>query len=249
MASEGIRLFRTAPHACGYYADRASINQVLDPESPALAGVFGKALAHGFRRAGDIVYRPDCGQCSACTAYRIPVADFSANRAQRRVLQRNHDVGVTWCPAEATDEHFALYERYLKARHADGGMDAPSAEDYRRFLLSRWALTWFLELRLAGQLIGTAVTDLTEDAASAIYTYFDPAQRARSIGTLAILEQIRFCQQRQLTHLYLGFWIDGHPKMHYKRQFGPGEIRVGGRWIGFDESARLLAVDTSKSRD
>lgn len=231
MASDGIRLFRTAPHKCGYYDDRLSVNQVLDPQSPALAGIFGQALAHGFRRAGDIVYRPDCGACSACTPYRVVVADFVASRAQRRVQARNRDIAMYWLPAAASAEHFALYRRYLKARHADGGMDEPTPEDYQRFLLSRWAQTWFLEMRLDGELVGCAVTDLCDDAASAIYTYFDPDRRARSLGTLAILEQIAFCRERRLAHLYLGFWIDGHPKMHYKRQFGPGEVRVGGRWI------------------
>ncbi len=231
MSSDSIRLYRTAAHPCGYYADRESTNQVLDPESPHLAQFFGRALAHGFRRAGDIVYRPDCAHCRACIAYRLPVTRFAPNRAQRRVLARNRDIAAKWRPAAKSEEHFALYRRYVDCRHADGGMQQPSPEDYSRFLLSRWASTWFLELRLDGELLATAVTDLVDDAASAIYTYFAPDQAARSLGTLAILKQIDQCRVLGLAHLYLGFWIDQHPKMHYKRHFGPAEVRVGGIWV------------------
>lgn len=231
MASDSIRLYRTAAHSCGYYADRSSINQVLDPQSPKLAEVFGHALSHGFRRAGDVVYRPGCAACSACVPYRLPVADFRPSRAQRRVLARNGDVTVHWCRAAALPEHFDLYRRYLGERHAEGGMADPSPEDYQRFLLSHWADTWFMELRLDGALIGAAVTDLVADAASAVYTYFAADHARRSLGTFAILQQIEHCRRQGLAHLYLGFWIDGHPKMNYKRQFGPAEVRLHGSWM------------------
>lgn len=231
MASDGIRLYRTAAHTCGYYADRVSSNHVLDPQSPQLAAVYGQALAHGFRRAGDVVYRPSCGACNACIPYRLPIADFAPDRSQRRVLARNADVSSRWRRAGESEEHFALYRRYVGTRHAAGGMDQPTHEDYQRFLLSHWADTWFLELRLADDLIGAAVTDLVADAASAVYTYFAPELESRSLGTLAILKQIDYCRAQGLQHLYLGFWIDQHPKMHYKRRFGPGEVRVDGLWI------------------
>lgn len=237
MASDSVRLYRTGAHQCGYYADRSSINQVLDPQSPHLAEVFGHALAHGFRRAGDVIYRPDCGSCSACVPYRVPVATFVPDRAQRRVLARNRDLEVSWRPANESDEHYALYRRYLRGRHADGGMDDPAPEDYQRFLLGSWASTWFMEMRLGNELIGAAVTDRVADAASAVYTYFSPELARRSLGTFAILQQLDYCRQQGLAHLYLGYWIDRHPKMHYKRQFGPGQVRRHGTWMALPELA------------
>ena len=50
------------------------------------------------------------------------------------------------------------------------------------------------------------------------------------MGTFAILQQIEYCRDQGLAHLYLGFWIDGHPKMNYKIQFGSGEVRQEGIW-------------------
>lgn len=247
MSGEGIRLYRTVAHPCGYFADRQSQNLVLDPESPRLPEVYGAALAHGYRRAGNIVYRPDCGACRACIPYRIPIAHFRANRAQRRVLARNRDLQMRWTTADLDHEQYALYRRYLGARHSGGGMDEASAEDQARFLLSQWAHTRLLELRLDGTLLAVAVTDIAADSASAVYTYFDPAHERRSLGTCAILQQIEFCRRAGLAHLYLGFWIDGHPKMDYKRHFGPAEVRAGDRWIALRASRSTPATPAGLS--
>jgi arginyl-tRNA--protein-N-Asp/Glu arginylyltransferase len=37
-----------------------------------------------------------------------------------------------------------------------------------------------------------AITDLMELALSAVYTFYDPDERARGLGTLAILKQIEW---------------------------------------------------------
>jgi arginine-tRNA-protein transferase len=234
MSEDSIRLYRTHLHACGYFRDRQASNHVLDPESPRLASVYSQALAQGFRRAGDVLYRTACPGCSACVPYRIPVWQFVPKRSQKRVLARNADVQISWRQAALSDEHLALYQRYLGQRHRGGGMDGAGAEDFSRFLLSAWASTWFMELRLADQLIGCAVTDLCSDGASAVYTYFDPDLSARSLGTLAILKQIEHCRINALSHLYLGFWIQGHAKMDYKRQFAPGQQYLGQHWQPID---------------
>lgn len=230
MSEDSIRLFRTHLHACGYYQDRQSSNHVLDPESPKLASVYGQALAQGFRRAGDVLYRTACPGCSACVPYRIPVWQFTPNRSQRRVLARNADLQLTCRPAALSNEHLDLYQRYLGQRHRGGGMDGAGAEDFSRFLLSTWADTTFLELRLDDKLVACAVTDICSDSASAVYTYFEPDMSHRSLGTLAILRQLEYCRSNALAHLYLGFWIKGHPKMDYKRQFRPGQHRLNDAW-------------------
>lgn len=245
MSGDSIRLYRTAEHACGYFAGRRSQNLVLDPESPLLAQLYGRALAHGFRRAGNVVYRPDCPGCGACVPYRIPVSRFKPDRAQRRVMRQNQDLEVSWLPARAGAEHYQLYRRYLRGRHADGGMDDATQEDQSRFLLSQWANTHNLELRCAGELIAVAVTDVVADAISAVYTYYAPELSSRSLGTQAILQQIAYCRQQGLAHVYLGFWIEGHPKMDYKRRFGPAEVRVGDRWEPMDPPARAAPRGTA----
>ena len=92
QGTRSIRLYRTALHGCGYYADRAAQNVVLDPEDPNVALMFETALEHGFRRAGEIVYRPQCPGCSACVPSRIHVARFRPHRRHRRVLAAKQEL-------------------------------------------------------------------------------------------------------------------------------------------------------------
>lgn len=226
----GIRLYQTLEHACGYWPDRQARDAILDPEDPRLPLFYGQALARGFRRSGGQVYRPHCGHCQACIPVRVAVAQFLANRSQRRCLARNADLQVQAMPARCTEENFALYRRYLASRHAGGGMDDPSRASFEQFLFSPWSPTLFLEIREHGQLLAVAVTDQVPDALSAVYTFFEPEQAARSLGSYAILQQIAWARSEGCEYLYLGFWLDGHPKMAYKRGFQPLQQRVGEQW-------------------
>jgi len=229
---DDLRLFHTGEHACGYWPERAARDLVLDPHDPRLAQVYARALHWGFRRSGDIVYRPQCAACRACVAVRIPIDRFVPDRSQRRCLARNVDVDARILPAERDDERFALYRRYLGWRHAGGGMDDHGQAEFDQFLIGSWAHGRFLELRehATHRLLAVAVTDLVEDALSAVYTFYDPAETARGLGTLAILKQIEWARRDGREHLYLGYWIHGHAKMDYKRRFQPLEGFDGRHW-------------------
>ena len=242
--AEDLRLFHTAEHACGYWPERNARDLVLDPRDPRLPQLYPLALGRGFRRSGDIVYRPHCQSCRACIAVRIPVADFIPDRSQRRCLARNAAIETRVLPAERHDEHFALYQRYLAARHPHGGMDGHGVAEFEQFLIGAWSESRFLELRErdSHRLLAVAVTDLVGDALSAVYTFYDPGEVARGLGTLAILRQIEWARYEARSHLYLGYWIADHDKMDYKRRFAPLEGFDGGAWrrLEFDAYGGLL---------
>lgn len=230
--AESVRLFRTQNHPCGYYVDRTANNLVLDPEEPRLAQVFDQALEHGFRRAGDRIYRPACPACNACVATRIAVERFEPHRRHQRVWTRNQDIRVEVEAAHESEQHLQLYQRYLSGRHAGAGMDDGDPEGFSRFLLSSWADTVFINHYQGDELIATAVTDRTPHALSAIYTFYAPEHAKRSLGTLAILQQIDYARRTSRPYLYLGFWIDRHPKMHYKAELPGLEVKNElGKWI------------------
>lgn len=230
MKSDLVRVFQTLEHPCGYFPERYSRNLVIDPLARGLAQAYGHAVERGFRRSGGHVYRPHCVGCRACVAARVDVAAFKPDRSQRRTLGRNADLELHIAPAQRTRENFALYRSYLRARHAHGGMDNPGEDDFDRFLVSPWSPTHFVELRLAGELLAVAVTDVLPQGLSAVYTFFDPGHAERSLGTCAILRQIELTRQNALPHLYLGYWIDGHPKMHYKARFRPLQTLTAQGW-------------------
>jgi len=229
--TDRVRLFQTLPHTCGYFAERTAQNLVVDPGAPNLDRLYGPALAKGFRRAGGHLYVPQCAECQACVPCRIDVDTFTPDRSQKRCLKRNADLTVHEAQPGFTHERHALYERYLHGRHSGGGMDAADVDDFQRFLSAPWSPTLFLEFRRNGELVGVAVTDVTLAGLSAVYTFFDPDDDARSLGTFGILQQVALARRRGIPHVYLGFWIAGHAKMDYKRRFRPLEIRRHGRWI------------------
>ena len=68
--ADNVRMFRSGVHPCGYWQDREARDLVLDPRDPRLPALYPLALSWGFRRSGDILYRPSCPGCQACTAVR-----------------------------------------------------------------------------------------------------------------------------------------------------------------------------------
>ncbi len=236
MRSDNVRLFKTVEHACGYFSDRTAQNWVIDPVAPEIASVYGSALSQGFRRAGGHVYRPSCPSCQACTPTRLPVLLFQPNRKQKRCIRANADLEINNEPAGYSDEAFALYCRYLQARHPGGGMDHNAPDDFGRFLYAPWSQTRFLMFRDQDRLLACAVTDVTNNGLSAVYTFYDPELSGRSLGVLAILTQIQWAQREKLPHVYLGYWIERHAKMHYKIEYRPIELLRNGKWVRFDPS-------------
>jgi arginyl-tRNA--protein-N-Asp/Glu arginylyltransferase len=231
MKSETVRLFQTLPHPCGYFGERTAQNLVIDPAAPHLPRMYAHALTRGYRRAGGHVYHPQCPQCRACIPARIAVEDFHPDRSQRRCLKSNNDLIMTVAPARYSHEYFSLYRRYLDARHLGGGMDNPDPQDFTRFLYTAWSPTSFVELRNgSGVLLAVAVTDFAVSGLSAVYTFYEPDEGARGLGTYAILRQIELARERKLPHLYLGYWIAGHAKMDYKSRFRPLELLTAEGW-------------------
>jgi arginine-tRNA-protein transferase len=227
---EELRFFATAPKPCSYLEGRSAISVFADPEAQLSMPLYNQLAQFGFRRSGNDLYVPACPGCSECVPVRVPVARFKPVRSQRRVWQANQD--LDWevlTPSEAAGL-YPLYRSYLQQRHAGGGMDDPSEEDYLHFLVSDWCDTFFLVGSLAGRPLVVAVTDDMDNALSAVYTFFDVDYAGRSPGTLAILRQIALAREIQRDWLYLGYWIAGSGKMDYKRRFRPLQGYRNGRW-------------------
>ncbi|MGB5832995.1 MAG: arginyltransferase [Thiohalocapsa sp.] len=238
-----LQLYLTSEHDCSYIDGLKARTLFVDP----LASVDGERAQWlqeiGFRRSGQHFYRPACRGCQRCIPVRIPVAGFSPNRSQRRNCRRNdRDLRLVTRPAELQAEHFELYERYLLLRHGDGDMaDDVSVETYARFLLAPWGgQTRFIEMRRDERLLGVAVTDVFNDGLSAVYTFFEPEEADRSLGTYAVLSQLRAAHRMALRYVYLGYWIGESNKMNYKERFRPVEAWDGERWRHFERGEPIL---------
>lgn len=230
-----IALYLTGEHACSYLPDLAARTLFVDPLARIDASAFQYLLEQGFRRSGSHIYRPACHACRACISLRLPVGAFEPNRSQRRNFRANAaEVTVTDRSPTFEPEHFALYRRYLQARHPEGSMAEGTSENYRDFLIDPWGgETRLLEFRLGKRLMAVAVTDLTPGGLSAVYTFFDPDLSHRAPGTYAILCQIEAAKGLGLPYLYLGYWIQDCGKMSYKARFRPLEAWNGRDWERF----------------
>lgn len=228
-------LYLSLPHSCSYLPDRMATTLFVDPHHPLSPELHGKFTRHGFRRSGDLVYRPHCQDCKACVPVRIPVAHFVPSRGQRRTWRRNDDVSVIAREPVFNPEHYALFLRYQDERHPGSGMANPAPEKYLRFLVGREIKTVFYELRARDRLLGVAVVDVLPDGLSAVYTFYDPTLPDRGLGVFALLWEIEHTRALDLPWLYLGYWIKDSPKMAYKSQYRPLEVYSDGRWAPLAE--------------
>ncbi len=235
-----FRLGLTPPRPCDYLPGELSRSLVVIDEEALDPRAYEFLLAQGFRRSGTHAYRPWCDRCRQCIPARIPVAAFRPNRSQRRILGKNRDLSAEWHSAtELSDEQWQLYHRYLQARHGEGDMARAGRAASNDFLFSHWAETELLELRLEGELVAVAVTDVQPRSLSALYTFFAPEQAGRSLGSFAIMEQVEAARAAGRSWLYLGYWIAPCRKMSYKANFLPLEVRRPEREIRAERWQRL----------
>ncbi|WP_308419577.1 arginyltransferase [Chitinimonas koreensis] len=205
-------------------------SQVAIPAELIDTHIYSQLVRNGFRRSGLFTYRPWCDQCRACVPVRLQVADFAPDRTQRRTWKRHGDLTVTMLPLEYRDAHYQLYHRYQKSRHAGGGMDEDSREQYENFILKSQVDSFLAEFRQGDAVKMVSLVDRLSDGLSSVYTFFEPDDAGTSYGTYNILWQVELARQLGLPYVYLGYWIGACRKMAYKTSFKPIEGLIDGVW-------------------
>ena len=225
------RVGLTQEFDCSYLPNRQEqLLVILDPSCYS-TDKFESLLGLGFRRSGNQIYRPHCPICSACNSVRVLAQDFIPSKSQKRKLNKAKNQFEVKYSTQERPEYYPLYSKYITMRHQDGSMYPPEKEQFQSFLLCSWLKITFIELWHQDTLAAVAVTDCMNSSISAIYTFFDPDFEHYSLGSVMILEQLKFAKEQNKQYVYLGYQIDECDKMKYKTQFLPAQKQLNDEWV------------------
>jgi leucyl-tRNA---protein transferase len=239
------QFYLTAPSPCPYLAGKEE-RKVFTHLVGERAGELNNILTQGgFRRSQSIAYRPACEGCRACVSVRVVAKDFRPTPSMRRIMRRNADIAGEMRIAVPTSEQYAIFRGYLDSRHRDGGMADMTVLDYAMMVEDSHIETRIIEYRrkdrdappgkrAAGELVAIALTDVLGDGLSMVYSFFEPDEAARSLGTYMVIDHITRAKSMGLSYVYLGYWVRGSRKMDYKSRFLPQERLMPEGWMRVD---------------
>jgi arginyl-tRNA--protein-N-Asp/Glu arginylyltransferase len=234
---ESLFSYVAPPSPCSYLPDeRWSLEYEMVQD---LGGAdYMQRMLDGWRRFGGMMFRPRCPRCTQCRPLRVDVARFQPTRSQRRAWGRNHDdVKLRIGSPGVTRSKLILYDRYHAFQAAAKGWPEHPAKDaasYRESFVHNPAFTEEWTYHVNDKLIGVGYVDRLPGGLSAIYFFYDPDQRERSLGTWNVLCVLQEALQSGLSHVYLGYYVAGCPSLAYKANFRPNQIRwPDGRWRDF----------------
>jgi len=232
---ESLFTFVSPPGACEYLP-RQTWQIQYETVAQLTPAEYMERLRQGWRRFGYSMFRPACASCRMCQSLRVPVATFRSSRSQRRALNANlPTVRIVIGTPTASRAKLDLYARFHRYQHDAKGWPAPErAADALASFIDNPFPTEEWCYYLGDRLIAVGYVDRLPEGLSAIYYFYDPAERHRSLGTFNVLSILAAARERELPHVYLGYYVEGCESLEYKGRFQPNEVlRPDGMWTAF----------------
>jgi arginine-tRNA-protein transferase len=230
---KSLMTFTSPPEPCAYLPDQTWQFHYHVVRQLSAAEYMAEMKA-GWRRFGYAIFRPACPSCRMCQSLRVPVDTFRPDRSQRRAWKANDGlVSIAIGSPSYSPEKERLRDRFQAFQHHAKGWPRETA-DYVEMFVENPFPTEEWRYSIDGRLIGVGYVDAVPHGLSAIYFYYDPDERYRSLGTFNVLSVIAEARRRGLPHAYLGYYVKGCESLEYKARFVPNEVlTAGGEWVPF----------------
>jgi arginine-tRNA-protein transferase len=228
-----IKLYQSIDSPCNYLDGLQSSSLIVDPDLPITQSLTSTMGRMGYRRSGNMLYKPQCVDCQACQSSRIRLEEFQPSKSQKRILNKGKHLSYSIREVDFQESDYLLYKKYIEQRHSDGDMFPPDQQQYKSFLCKNFGFNFFLETKLDQKTIAISQFDSLYDGLSAVYTFFDPDFESMSLGTLSVLKLTYIAKKMELPYLYLGYYIQECPKMNYKSNYQPLEVFSQDSWVNF----------------
>jgi arginine-tRNA-protein transferase len=245
---ESLFRYVAAPHPCGYLPDQTQ-RMEYEYVSSLTPAEYLQRIYEGWRHFGTVLFRPVCEACDRCQAIRTCVAVFHPDRSQKRVRKLNEGVvRLEIGEPLMTKSKLALYDRFHAFQADAKGWPEHPVRDVGGYVSSFVRHPFPVEewcYYLGEKLVGVGYVDhlpsvskttgriplglVNEPLAgglSAIYFFYDPEERHRSLGTWNVLRSIEEARRRGLPYVYLGYYVEGCASMAYKMRFAPNQLRL-----------------------
>lgn len=188
-------------------------------------------IRRGWRRFGEMFFRPVCHDCQACESLRIDVDAYRFSRSEKRILRKNNDLGIVVRRPGLTQAHLDLFITYHRYMHHRRGWEEQAVTPngyYGSFVNGHGDFGYEVLYFDGDRLIAVDLIDLLPSGISSIYFYYHPDYAKRSLGKYSLLRQIQLAKRNRLPWIYLGYYVADCQSLSYKKEYGPLQ-RLEGR--------------------
>lgn len=234
---ESLFRFHAPLSSCGYLPEQTwqLEYEYVGDVSPA---EYLARMRAGWRRFGHALFHNDCPSCTRCRSLRVRVEPFRPNRSQRRCWKLNEGtIRVRIGRPSVSRTKLRLYDLFHAYQTEHKGWPFHPAKDAASYAESfvqnpfptqQWC--YYRDDRL----VAVGYVDDLPGCLSAIYFFYDPDERQRSLGTYNVLKILESARQRGIPHVYLGYYVEGCRSMEYKAGFVPNQVLgPDGHWRDF----------------
>lgn len=222
----------TTEEACAYLDNAKQTTQYKIIDNCSIDNC-ESLIQRGWRRFGNMFFRPICADCQSCESLKIDVENYVFSKSERRVQRKNTHTKMHIQQPTLTQEHLELFEKYHNFMKHKRGWKHESATPrhyYMSFVHGHGDFGYEVLYYVEDKLVGVDLIDILPNGISSIYFYYDPDFTQFSLGTYSMLQQVQMAKDNKLPWIYMGYYVEGCQSLEYKSRYKPYHVLEGRPW-------------------